>query len=345
MPNHQMGPGPLLNESGDLAEPGFAFSLVKRYDRQAISAPKSRIKEWDYYYIGNKDYGIALTVDDNGYMSMASLTILEFAQDGTKEYAKSVMGAFPLGKMKMPSDSRLGESRYEDKKGTSFVFTIEAGKRHLVCSMNKVGPRKEPFRCDLLLQETNGHSMVIATPFKKKGHFYYNQKINNLKAGGYAKLGDKTYDFNQDSYGVLDWGRGVWTYRNTWYWSSLSVCQDGHLIGWNLGYGFGDTKAASENMLFIDQDAYKLDDVKFDIPMKSSGRDDFMKPWTFRSQEGTISLSFTPIYDRHYAANALLIASNQHQVFGTFSGFFLVEGRRIEIHDQLGFAEKVYNRW
>jgi hypothetical protein len=65
--------------------------------------------------------------------------------------------------------------------------------------------------------------MVIATPFKKKHHFYYNQKINNQIAGGYAKVGEKMYDFNKNSYGVLDWGRGVWTYRNTWYWCSVNA--------------------------------------------------------------------------------------------------------------------------
>jgi hypothetical protein len=48
---HLMGFGPLLDENGQLNEPGYAFSLVKRYDRSKIKAKKSRIKEWDYYYV------------------------------------------------------------------------------------------------------------------------------------------------------------------------------------------------------------------------------------------------------------------------------------------------------
>ena len=60
--NHLLGPGPLLNENGDLFEAGYATSLVKQYSRDAIKAPTSRIKEWDYYYVGNAKYGIALTV-------------------------------------------------------------------------------------------------------------------------------------------------------------------------------------------------------------------------------------------------------------------------------------------
>ena len=45
--------------------------------------------------------------------------------------------------------------------------------------------------------------------------------------------------------------------------------------------------------------------------------------------------------------NMLVVKSNQHQVFGTFSGRFLVDNLTtpIEIHDLPGFAEKVFNRW
>ena len=32
---------------------------------------------------------------------------------------------------------------------------------------------------------------------------------------------DVTYWFSPEKdYGTLDWGRGVWTYDNTWYWGS-----------------------------------------------------------------------------------------------------------------------------
>ena len=61
---HQLTKGPLLDEKGNLLEAGFAFDLVKQYDRKAIKGLKSRIKEWDYYYIGDKEYGVALTIDD-----------------------------------------------------------------------------------------------------------------------------------------------------------------------------------------------------------------------------------------------------------------------------------------
>ena len=61
-------PQKLLDENGNIAEPGFAKKLLWQYSRADIKAPKIRIKEWDYYYIGTQDYGLCLTISDAGYV-------------------------------------------------------------------------------------------------------------------------------------------------------------------------------------------------------------------------------------------------------------------------------------
>jgi len=43
-------------------------------------------------------------------------------------------------------------------------------------------------------------------------------------------------------------------------------------VGFNLGYGFGDTKNATENMIFFDGKAYKTEQVTFRIPTDAKGR-------------------------------------------------------------------------
>ncbi len=338
---HLLSEGLLLNEDGDLLEAGYAYSLVKHYERKMVKASPWRIKEWDYYYIGNDSYGIALTIDDNGYMDLCSVTLLDY--EHARYLEKMVVHPFSFGKRNLPFSSTNGDTVYLDKKVT-MKFLHEGDIRHIVCVFPKFGKKGEELKVDITLKETNGKSMVIATPFKKKAHFYYNQKINNLEVHGYVKLGEKYFDFSKDCYGVLDWGRGVWTYSNTWYWSSLSGKIGEDTIGWNLGYGFGDTSAASENMLFVNDKAYKLDDVTFSIPKKKK-KDDFLSPWSVTSSNGDINLTFTPILDRHGGANLLIMKSDQHQVFGKWNGYFIVEDKKIEIIDKLGFAEKVANRW
>ncbi len=72
-----------------------------------------------------------------------------------------------------------------------------------------------------------------------------------MTARGSVRFDGQEYVFDPaTSFAVLDWGRGVWTYKNTWYWGSASGLVDGVPFGFNIGYGFGDTSAASENMLF-----------------------------------------------------------------------------------------------
>lgn len=206
---------------------------------------------------------------------------------------------------------------------------------------------KKSFTCDITLTNEPKESMVIATPFSENQKaFYYNQKINCMRAEGNANLDGKEYLFTQNtSFGTLDWGRGVWTYNNTWYWGSGSGIVNGKTFGFNIGYGFGDTTAASENMLFYDGVAHKLDRVRFNIHKNDNGYE-YMNPWTFISNDKRFEMDFIPIIDRSDKTSALIISSNQHQVFGKFTGkVILDDGAVLEIKDFLGFAERVTNKW
>ena len=158
--------------------------------------------------------------------------------------------------------------------------------------------------------------MVICTPFDKPGHFYYNQKINCMRAKGSVKYGARLYEFDPaDSFAVLDWGRGVWTYHNTWYWGSASYHVDGVPFGWNIGYGFGNTAAASENVLFYNGRAHKLSQVKFNIPGGGAGLHVLVDVHIGRRalRDGLLSPCSTAP-----RADVMLIKSDQHQVFGMF---------------------------
>ena len=133
----------------------------------------------------------------------------------------------------------------------------------------------------------------------------------------------------ESSFGLLDWGRGVWTRDNTWYWAVAQGWQDGRRFGLNLGYGFGDTSAASENMVFIDGAAHKLhrgglrhprEDRAARTRRRTADRYQLMQPWHMTDDEGRLDLVFTPLLDRVDWMDFKLIRSDQHQVFGRFDG-------------------------
>ena len=57
-------------------------------------------------------------------------------------------------------------------------------------------------------------------------------------------------------------------------------------------------------------------------------------------------MKFDPVIDRHSNANIVVISSNQHQVFGKFSGVMVLDdGTKIKLKNMMGFAEKVINKW
>ena len=57
-------------------------------------------------------------------------------------------------------------------------------------------------------------------------------------------------------------------------------------------------------------------------------------------------MDFVPVIDRAARTSALIIESDQHQVFGRFTGKMVLDGGDvIELKDFMGFAEKVHNRY
>lgn len=335
--------GDLLDQMGNLTEPGFSRKMLSRYDRKMVKGGWMRLKEWDYYLISNGHIAVALTIADNSYMGLDSISFLWL--DEAKEKTVSKMQFFTRGKKNLPSTSATGDVKSKGK-GYEISFIQKDGKRILDFFMNDFMEHSS-IRGKLTLSDEPEESMVIATPFSKNGHFYYNQKINCMRASGAVWVDGEQYNFEpKDSFGVLDWGRGVWTYNNTWYWGSGSGLVDGESFGFNIGYGFGDTKAASENVLFYKGKVHKLSQVTFHIPKDENGAEEYEKPWKFTSDDGRFEMDFVPMLDRKAHMNLGILASDQHQVFGKFTGVAVLDdGQKINLTDFFGFAEKVKNKW
>ena len=168
MDKNVLSPGKLLDASGSLVQSGYAFYQAKEYDRGDIRASKLRIKEWDYYCFADEEYAVALTVADNSYMSLASASVLDFKRFGY--LTKSKIGAFPRGKLKLPSACEKGDTSFV-KGGVKIEFSCDAdGKRKLCCEYKKyLG--KDGFECEIELEKPVGDNITISTPFDKPKQF------------------------------------------------------------------------------------------------------------------------------------------------------------------------------
>ena len=337
-----MGSGDLLDANGHLVERGWAASEVRRYDRGAIGVPHddTAIKEWDYYAILSPDFGLALTVADNGHMGFLGASWMDFR---TGSFVNGGVGLpAPHGAMALPPSADAGDIAHVHPK-MEIAFRFVPGGRVLTFDAPSFD-KGAGMSGEIFLAQPPMDRMVIATPFAEQATaFYYNQKINCMPASGHVVYAGQRYEFEPSSaFAVLDWGRGVWTYDNTWYWGSASGLVDGKPFGFNIGYGFGDTSAASENILFFDGKAHKLTELEFHLP---GGAHD-SGPWRFTSSDGRFEMTFEPIVDRHADFAMGPVSSRQHQVFGKFSGVAVLDdGTRLQVRDLIGFAEEVENHW
>lgn len=343
-PQHEiLTPGPLLDASGSLTTAGWSrqpmldCNLEKANFYGLKFLQPLRVKRWDYYAIFTPTHFFSFTISDIGYLGMIFAYVLDFATATFQEESIAV----PFGKgVDLPRNSQEGVSQFDNGK-VLLRFSVENGARHLTLNWPQFGSTS--LAADVRLTCPSEHeSMTIVIPIEKK-RFYYNRKINCMPASGWARYGDSEHSLNPETcLGGLDWGRGVWAYSSFWLWASASgFLPDGRTIGLNMGYGFGDTSAASENAFILDGRVHKLGTLKFEYDSQH-----FMRPWRMKDEDGRLELVFTPFYERVAKTDLKLLNSEVHQMFGRYRGTLVTnEGQSLIIENLVGFAEEHHAKW
>jgi len=338
-------PAPLLDAHGRLTHVGWARAplLDCNLDQVAFYPPplrclqRLRIKRWDYYGVTTPDRFFSATIADLGYAGQAFVYTVDFA---TGHYHEETLTIPAWGGILLPRNSTTGESRYDNSK-VRLAFKVTPEERQLAVRWPDFGGR--PLTAEIAFRTAAEHeSTVVVIPIR--GHrFYYNRKMNCLPAAGWLQIGDQRSEIRPETcLGNLDWGRGVWEYRSFWVWASASgFLPDRRTVGLNLGFGFGDTSAATENTLILDGRVHKLGQVDFTYDLQ-----EFKRPWRMIAPDGRLDLEFVPFVERVARTNLLVIASEVHQLFGRYAGRVRADdGEVIRIDGLIGFAEEHRARW
>ncbi len=338
---------PLLDKNGFITEAGWARTPVWDYNRENIKAPWFRKKEWDYYLFNTDTFAAAFTISDLGYIGLLSVSYLDLVNGS--EHTESELVLFPKGKkFGLGSSVKDGNAHCETKR-LKMSFEMTPDGRRIKCDFKGFDKAKNAdFSADLFVKEPDMEAVYIATPWKEKPTaFYYNCKMNCLTAEGEIRYGDIRQTVTHETCsGVLDWGRGVWTYDNTWFWGTGSGRLNGEPFGFNLGYGFSDRSSASENGIYYKGKIHKTENVTFKIPADANGQREYMKEWSVDSADGRLKTVFKPIIDRSACMDFKVIISDQHQVFGRLSGTFITDdGETLVINDFICALEVVRNKY
>ena len=337
------GPAKLLDREGNLTQAGWApfplldCNLEDCHFYKFTPWQKMRIKVWDYYAVTTPDHFFSFTISNIGYLGMIFAYVIDFK---TGKYQEQTIST-PFGSgVSLPRSSTEGKTTFE-KGDLHMIFEALPGKRTV--SVHWPGFAGGELNAEFSLVQPKDHeSMTIVIPIHGK-RFYYNHKLNCLPAEGWVEFAGERFDLNPaTALGNLDWGRGVWEYASHWVWSSASgFLPDQRRIGLNLGYGFGDTSAASENCIILDGKVHKLGKMAYTFDPR-----DYKKPWRMVSPDARLDLVFTPFFERVAKTNAVVLKSEVHQMFGRYNGWAVTDsGEKIEIKDLTGWSEEHYAKW
>jgi hypothetical protein len=337
-------PDRLLDVHGNLKQTGYARRPLSGFNPEHLKARsfyalnRMRLKEWDYYGVTTRDFFFSACVSNLGYMGLVFVYWIDFGQK--KIWDSFRVTPFGIG-CRMPLTTECGDIRFK-QGAVQMDFIRRRQSRELIVNWPRMTKGRD-LRAELSVSQPTDHEgITMATPIDKKG-FYYNQKINAMPTTGTLIFGDQheTLEGNQ-GLACLDWGRGVWPYKTFWIWANASgVLKNGKLIGINLGKGFGDLRAATENCFFIDGEMHKLGWVDIQYDPKN-----YLDTWRFISDDDRCDLTFTPFFRRRADTNLLVMRSDANQIFGHYNGTLIQDdGTEVKVENLTGWAEDHNARW
>ncbi len=296
-----------------------------------------RTKRWDYWAVLTDTYVFSVVYGDVDYLGVTGV----WWCDLTTGTAGGCDVPAPLARgLALPDRPGTEPLRFRSPKLDLDLVDGPDGTTHLAARWTE--PDGRPGSADVDVALPPGHeSLNVVIPWSDT-RFQYTSKHQARPAAGSVTVGDDTFSLD-GGYGVLDVGRGRWPYATRWNWGGgAGVADTGAVVGiqiggkWTAGTGF------TENGLIVDGRLTKIGaelawDYDWDEPLAR---------WRVVDPDGHLDLTLHPTYDKHSATKAVVLSTEVHQVFGTWSGRVVTDDGTVHRLDGIpGFAEESRSRW
>ncbi len=303
-----------------------------------------RNKRWDYWCVLCPGFAIAITYADVDYLGLATVWWVDLETGTTGGHEATLSFARGVGLPDRPGSEPL---RYRGRK-SSVEISDDSDGTSISASWTEADGQRALL--DLRIDLPAGHeSLNVVIPWSAR-RFQYTSKHQARPAFGTLTIGRQVRSIGPTdeepsavAWGVLDVGRGRWPYRTRWNWGGgAGRTAAGRVIGLQFGGKWTEGTGFTENGVIVDGRLTKIGQelewiYDWEHPM---GR------WRVRHRDGSLDVTLAPTFDRHTKLNALILATEVHQVFGTWSGHITDEhGERHQFTSLLGFAEESRSRW
>lgn len=287
-----------------------------------------RNKRWDYWGIVSPRFVLGMTIASLDYAHISQIYLYDRETGREIEVDSATPGP---GSVLLP-DTRPPLVVMEDNHKTRLRFLDESGRTALKASAKRVEVK--------LSVAPGGDSLGVVVPWSDR-RFQYTLKELARPVSGTITVDGTSVELNpEDSFAVLDRGRGKWPYAMSWNWAAGSGIVEGKRIGLQMGGRWTKGTGITENGFFVDGHlSYWADELDW-----TYGLADKLSPW--RVQGENVDATLTPFRRRHAFSNIGIIASSTYQCFGVWSGSAVDDaGTRHTLDGLTGWAEQASNRW
>ncbi len=306
-----------------------------------------RTKRWDYWAILAGDLLVASTYADVDYLGIANVWWHDLTTGRSGGFDRPIPGARGVSLPDLPGSAPL---RYAtDGFELAIVDEPASAERGSATTIAATWNEDDGSPAELQVrvdQPVDHESLNVVIPWSSTT-FQYTSKHQARPAVGHLRVGDRMHAIggpDAEAWGVLDVGRGRWPYSTRWNWAGgAGRSTDGQtVIGVQMGAKWTEGTGHTENGVVVDGRLHKIgQELRWDYSWS-----DPMSPWRVTHPDGSLDLVLTPRYDKHSRTNALVLATEVHQVFGRWSGHVTAEdGTRHHLDGIQGFAEESRSRW
>jgi hypothetical protein len=307
--------------------------------RANLRGRDGRSKRWDYWAILAGDLVVSSVYSDIDVLGLADVYWADLATCETGGRA-IVVASDDVAMPDRPGTAPLQIAR----DGLDLSITDHARGTLLVASWEE--PDGRPGRLHVDIELPAGHeSLNVVIPWSDE-QFNFTSKHQARPASGTLVVGDRRWDIGGpdgvESWGVLDVGRGRWPAEITWNWGGGAGRCDDHVIGLQVGAKWTEGTGFTENGVIVDG---RLTKLGAELAWEYSW-DEPLQPWRVTDPGGQLDIVLTPRFDKHSKVGGGELASETHQVFGTWSGRLRTDdGEEYCLGGLQGFAEEARQRW
>jgi len=294
------------------------------------------MKKWDMYHIETPEHYLSFIISWIGYAAFCSAYVYERK---TRQGFEGISLKPPRPELKMMRDATSGVTEFKSGK-VKASFEVQGERRKL--KIDFPGFAKVGLSADIELSLPAAEEIICATHLTSPKRMHYDVKINCMPARGGFCLAGKSYKLDpENSFGMLDFGRGFFPPKLFWYWVVASgVDRKGKRLGFNLGHG-NSPHQTNENAIFYDGKVHKINEIKVKVP-----QDNLMKEWKAWSDDHRVDLSFSPESVRYSNLKIGSMHSIGNPALGLFSGALKLDsGEKIDVSNLFGACEWFDQKW